>query len=53
MPFNLGLVSQGACALQFPKGKIQYMADLPKNGVKTGLEGLWEVGKGQEKCQEA
>ena len=53
MSFNMGLASHGACALGLPKGNIQYMADLPKNGVKTGLEGLWEVGKGQEKCQEA
>ena len=46
MPFNLGLVSQGACALGLPKGKIQYMADLAQNGAETGLDGLWDLRKG-------
>ena len=46
MPFNLGLVSQGACALGLPKGKIQYMADLAQNGEETGLDGLWDLRKG-------
>ena len=46
MPFNLGLVSHGACALGLPKGKIQYMADLAKNVSETGLDGLWDLGKG-------
>ena len=45
MPFNLGLVSQGACALGLPKGKIQYMADLAQNGAETGLDGLWDLEK--------
>ena len=51
MPFNLGLVSHGACALGLPKGKIQYMADLAKNVSETGLDGLWDLGKGRGNCQ--
>ena len=51
MPFNLGLVPHGACALGLPKGKIQYMADLAQNGSETGLDGLWDLGKGQGNCQ--
>ena len=46
MPFNLGLVSHGACALGLSKGNIQYMADLAQNGAETGLDGLWDLGKG-------
>ena len=34
MSFNMGLASHGACALGLSKSKIQYMADLGKNGVK-------------------
>ena len=52
MPFNLGLVSQGACALGLPKGKIQYMADLAQNGAETGLDGIWDLGKCHGNCQE-
>ena len=52
MPFNLVLVSQGVCALGLLKGKIQYMADLAQNGAERGLDGVWDFGKGQEKCQE-
>ena len=51
MPFNLVLVSQGVCALGLPKGKIQYMADLAKNVSETGLDGLWDLGKGRGNCQ--
>ena len=51
MPFSLGLVSHGACALGLPKGKIQYMADLAKNVSETGLDGLWDLGKGRGNCQ--
>ena len=50
-PFNLGLVPHGACALGLPKGKIQYMADLAKNVSETGLDGLWDLGKGRGNCQ--
>ena len=46
MPFNLGLLSHGACALGLPKGKIQYMAHLAQDGAETGLDGLWDLGKG-------
>ena len=46
MPFNLGLVSHGTCALGLPKGRIQYRADLAQNGAETGLDGLWDLGKG-------
>ena len=46
MPFNLGLVSHGASALGLPKGRIQYRADLAQNGAETGLDGLWDLGKG-------
>ena len=35
-----------------PKGKIQYMADRAQIGEETGLNGLWDLRKGQEKCQE-
>ena len=52
MPFNLLLVSHGTCALGLLKGKIQYMADLAQNGAERGLDGVWDFGKGQEKCQE-
>ena len=51
IPFNLGLVSHGACAMGLPKGKIQYMADLAKNVSETGLDGLWDLGKGRGNCQ--
>ena len=53
IPFNLGLVSHGAYVLGLPKGKIQYMADRAQIGEETGLNGLWDLRKGQEKCQEA
>ena len=46
MPFNLGLVSHGACALGLPKGRIQSSADLAQNGAETGLDGLWDLPKG-------
>ena len=52
MPFNLGLVSHGACALGLPKGKIQYMADLAQNWAETGLGGFWDLGKCQGNRQE-
>ena len=52
IPFNLGLVSQGACALGLPKGKIQYLADLAQNGAETGLDGIWDLGKCHGNCQE-
>ena len=45
MPFHLGLVSHGVCALRLPKGRIQYRADLAQNGAETGLDGLWDLGK--------
>ena len=51
MPFNLGLVSHGACALGLPKGKIQYMADLAQNGADTGVDGLSDLGKCQGNYQ--
>ena len=51
-PFNLGLVSHGACALGLPKGKIQYMADLAQNWAETGLGGFWDLGKCQGNRQE-
>ena len=51
MSFNMGLASHGACALGLPKGKIQYMADLAQNGSETGLDGLWDLGKGQGNYQ--
>ena len=53
MPFNLGLVSHGACALGLPKGKIKFMVDLAHNGAETRLDGIWDQGKDQEKCQES
>ena len=46
MPFNLGLVSHGACALGLPKGRIQFRVDLAQNRAETGLYGLWDLGKG-------
>ena len=46
MPFNLGLVSHGTCALGLLKANIQYRADLAQNGTETGLDGLWDLGKG-------
>ena len=52
MPFNLGVVTHGNCALELPKGKIQYMVDLAENGAETGLDGLWDQGEGQGNCQE-
>ena len=45
MPFNLGLVSHGACVLGLLKGRIQYRADLAQNVAETGLDGLWDLGK--------
>ena len=51
MPVTLGLISHRACALGLPKGKIQYMADLAKNVSETGLDGLWDLGKGRGNCQ--
>ena len=52
MPFNLGVVTHGNCALELPKGKIQYMVDLAENGAETGLDGLWDQGEVQGNCQE-
>ena len=46
MPFNLGLVSHGTCALGLLKANIQYRADLAQNGTETGLDELWDLGKG-------
>ena len=43
MPFNLGVVTHGNCALELPKGKIQYMVDLAENGAETGLDGIWDL----------
>ena len=47
MPFNLGLVSQGACALGLSKSKIQKMAKLAQNVAETVVDGLSYL----EKCQ--
>ena len=46
MPFNLGLVSHGTCVLGLLKANIQYRADLAQNGTETGLDELWDLGKG-------
>ena len=46
MPFNWGLVSHGAHALRLHRGRIQYRADIAQNGAETGLDGLWDLGKG-------